>query len=116
MKQHKLVAIDLAKNVFQICILNSNNKVVLNKQIRRNKLAEFFAQLPETTIAMEACYSSHFWARTFLGLGHNVKLIPAQHVKPFVRGNKNDANDALAIAEASLRPDIRLVAVKSEEH
>jgi transposase len=64
---------------------------------------------------MEACYSSHYWARLFSEMGHDVKLIPAQHVKPFVRGNKNDHNDALAIGEAAQRPNIKFVPIKTTE-
>ncbi|MFT6990591.1 MAG: transposase [Paraglaciecola sp.] len=67
-----------------------------------------------TTVVMEACYSSHYWGREIAKLGHDTKLIPAQHVTPFVRGNKNDHNDAFAIAEASQRANIRFVPVKTE--
>lgn len=88
---------------------------VTNKSVRRDELAVFIAQQEPTTIAMEARYSSHYWARRFEALGHKVLLLPAQHVKPFVRGNKNDRNDAIAIAEAALRPNIKPVPVKSLE-
>jgi len=67
-----------------------------------------------TTVYLEACYSSNYWARKRQGLGHTIKLMPAQHVTPFVRGNKNDRNDALAIIEASQRPHIKFVPIKSE--
>lgn len=113
MDNHSLIAIDLAKNIFQICIVNSNNRVLMNRQLTRASLGEFIAKQPATMIAMEACYSSHYWARLFQSYGHQVKLIPAQHVKPFVRGNKNDHNDALAIAEAARRPHIRPVPIKT---
>ena len=86
-----------------------------NKRLRRCAVAQFITQLEPTTVAMEACYSSHYWGRVCQDAGHTVRLIPAQHVKPFVRGNKNDANDALAIAEAAQRPFIRPVPVKTRD-
>jgi transposase len=107
------VAIDLAKNVFQVCALNAQNKVLFNKKLKRDKFIEFMINLPVSTIYMEACYSSHYWGRTLQEMGHKPFLIPAQHVTPFVRGNKNDNNDALAIAEAANRPDIRFVPIKT---
>lgn len=113
MTQHKLIAIDLAKNVFQVCLMNQNNKIVVNKQLRRNELMAYIQKQEPSTVAMEACYSSHYWARCFEEMGHTVKLLPAQFVKPFVRGNKSDHNDAIAIAEASQRPNINLVPIKS---
>lgn len=113
MKHDKLIAIDLAKSVFQVCVLDSNNAVTLNKQLTRSKLQQFLAQQEHSIVVMEACYSSHYWGRFCQELGHHPRLIPAQHVKPFLRGNKNDANDALAIAEASRRPNIRFVPIKT---
>jgi len=113
MNNHSLIAIDLAKNVFQVCTINPNNRVQMNKSFNRKTLSEFMIQQASTTVAMEACYSSHYWARLFESYGHQVKLLPAQHVKPFVRGNKNDHNDALAIAEAAQRPDIKAVPIKT---
>jgi len=115
MSNIKLFGIDLAKNTFQICALNQANKVIFNKKISRNKLIEFMHQQEPTVVAMEACGSSNYWARVFMKMGHTVKLVPAQHVKPFVKGNKNDRNDALAICEASLRPDMKFATVKSHE-
>ncbi len=108
------MAVDLAKNVFQVCALNEHNQLVFNKKLRRHQLSEFMAKQKQTSIYMEACYSSHYWARQFNKMGHQSFLIPAQHVKPFVRGNKNDANDALGIAECSRRPNLRFVPVKTE--
>jgi len=81
------IAIDLAKNVFQVCALNSQNKVLFNKKLSRKKFIEFMAQLPHSKVFIEACYSSHYWGRTLTEMGHTVHLIPAQHVTPFVRGN-----------------------------
>ncbi len=113
MIQHNLISIDVAKNVFQVCGLTSHNQVTFNKSIKRKDLVDFMANIPPVEVAMEACYSSHYWARCFDSMGHRVKLIPAQHVTPFVRGNKSDRNDAVAIGEASRRPNIRPVPIKS---
>jgi transposase len=110
-----IIGIDLAKSVFQVCGLNQAHKKIFNKQIKRANLIHEIRQHPNVLIAMEACASSHHWARTFADMGFIVRLIPAQHVKAFVQGNKNDANDALAIAEASLRPNIHCVPTKTLE-
>lgn len=115
MAKIKVIAIDLAKNVFQVCGMTGNQSVEFNQTIRRTELAAFMAQQPPTVVAMEACYSSHYWGRTFESMGHTVKLLPAQFVKPFVRGHKSDRNDAVAIAEASQRPNITPVPVKTLE-
>lgn len=115
MNQHNLIAVDLAKNVFQVCGINARQQVIFNKQLRRSELAAFMQNQPLGEVAMEACYSSHYWGRCFEAMGHTVKLLPAQHVTPFVRGNKSDHNDALAIAEAARRPDIMPVPIKSVE-
>jgi len=113
MDKHSLIAIDLAKNVFQVCVVNSNNRVLMNKSLNRTELSEFMLKQTPSIVAMEACYSSHHWGRLFESYGHQVSLLPAQHVKPFVRGNKNDHNDALAIAEAAKRPGIKAVPIKT---
>jgi len=113
MNKHSLIAIDLAKNIFQVCIVNSNNHVLMNRVFNRASLSEFMLKQSPSIVAMEACYSSHYWARLFESYGHQVKLLPAQHVKPFVRGNKNDHNDALAISEAAKRPNIIAVPIKT---
>jgi transposase len=110
----KTITIDLAKNVFQVCGVNQHIKPQFNKKLKRNELLDFMRQQLPTVVVMEACYSSHYWGREIAKLGHDTKLIPAQHVTPFVRGNKNDHNDAFAIAEASQRAHIRFVPVKSE--
>jgi len=115
MTQHNIIAVDLAKTIFQVCKMTQHNKTVFNKSLSRTKLSKFMMQQPPSEVAMEACYSSHYWARCFESMGHKVKLIPAQHVTPFVRGNKSDRNDAVAIAEASKRPNISAVPIKSIE-
>ncbi|WP_274006158.1 IS110 family transposase [Vibrio parahaemolyticus] len=112
----KVVGIDLAKNVFQVCVLLNDGNIAWNRKITRTKLLHTLRQFPaKTLIAMEACSTSHHWARQFIAMGHTVYLIPAQHVKPFVGRQKNDANDARAICEATFRPSIHPVRVKSLE-
>jgi transposase len=110
----RTIGIDLAKNVFQACGVNEHMKSQFNKKLKRPQLLDFMRQQAPTMVVMEACYSSHYWGREMAKLGHDVKLIPAQHVTPFVRGNKNDHNDAFAITEASQRPYIRFVPIKTE--
>lgn len=115
MKQITTLAIDLAKTVFQLHGVDERGVAVLRRQVRRGQLLALIARLPACLIAMEACASAHYWGRQFLSLGHRVKLIPPQYVKPFVKGSKTDRNDAAGICEAALRPDMPQVAVKSEE-
>ncbi len=110
----KHISVDLAKSVFQVCAIDPHNKVVFNRKLSRTKFMELMQTLPKSKVYMEACYSAHYWGRTLNEYGHSCFLIPAQHVKPFVRGNKNDSNDALAIAEAGQRPNIRFVPVKTK--
>jgi transposase len=111
MNNHTVIGIDLAKTVFQVCVMK-NGKLASNKKVKRASLHSLMANQPPSTVAMEACYSSHYWAREFERYGHAVKLIPAQYVKPFTRGNKTDANDAVAIIEASQRPNLRFVPIR----
>ena len=109
------IGIDLAKTVFQIHAVNKHGKVTVRKQLRRDQMAAFFANLPSCLIGMEACGSAHHWARKLQGLGHTVKLMAPQFVKPYVKSNKNDAADAEAICEAVTRPTMRFVPVKNIE-
>jgi len=113
MKEYKLISIDLAKSVFQICGFSDFNKVAFNQKFRRNKVLDKLRNIAPTTVVMEACYSSNYWGREIQKLGHTVKLIPPFAVKPFLIGNKNDANDVIAIGEASFRPKARFVSVKT---
>ena len=113
MKHCKTLSIDLAKTVFQICATDKNNNILFNKKVTRKKLIESVINANPEMIIMESCYSAHYWGRTFESLGYKAKLIPPQHVKPFVKGNKNDKHDAMAILEASSRPDIHFVPVKT---
>ena len=109
------IGIDIAKNVFQIHGVDAQGKTVSQKRLTRNKLVGYIAQLPACLIGMEACGGSNYWARKFQELGHEVKLISPQFVKPYVKSNKNDKNDAEAICEALTRPTMRFVASKSIE-
>lgn len=107
--------IDLAKNVFQVHGVDEHGKTVLKKQLKRDQMAAFFANLPPCLIGVEACGSAHHWARKLQGFGHIVKLMAPQFVKPYVKTNKNDAADAEAICEAVRRPNMRFVPVKNVE-
>jgi transposase len=109
------VGIDLAKNVFQVHGINEHGKSVLKKQLRREQMAAFFVNLPACLIGMEACGSAHHWARKLQELGHTVRLMAPQFVKPYVKTNKNDAADAEAICEAVGRPNMRFVPIKNIE-
>ncbi|MBB4383572.1 transposase [Bradyrhizobium sp. SBR1B] len=109
------IGLDLAKNVFQAHGADAAGATVFRKQLRRNKVLEFFAKQPTCLVAMEACAGAHYWAREIGKLGHTVCLIPPAYVKPFVKRQKNDAADAEAICEAVQRPTMRFVAVKSAE-
>lgn len=113
--KYSVISIDLAKNVFQLCAFNEKREIVLNKKVKRANLINALRQFPASLVVMEACYSSNPWGRRIMKLGHTVKCIPAFAVKPFLVGNKNDANDAIAIAEASFRPTIRFVEIKTLE-
>jgi len=107
------MGIDLAKQIFQVHGVDAQGRQVLRRQLRRHQVLAFFANLPPCLIGMEACASSHYWARKLGEQDHQVRLIAPQFVKPYVKGNKNDANDAEAICEAVGRPNMRFVAVKS---
>lgn len=109
------VSIDLAKTVFQLHGVDERGKTVLKKQLKREQVAPFFAQLEPCLIGMEACGSAHYWARKLQSFGHTVKLMAPQFVKPYVKSNKNDMADAEAICEAVTRPNMRFVPVKTVE-
>lgn len=110
------VAVDLAKHVFQVHGVDASGKVIVARALRRRDVLPFFASLGPCLVGMEACCSAHHWARELAALGHEVKLIPPVYVKPFVRRQKNDANDAAAICEALFRPGLRFVKVRSVEN
>ena len=109
-----VIGLDLAKSVFQLHIVDIESGEIQRRQIKRAKLTEFFANCQPSLVAMEACGTSHFWARTIRSLGHQVKLLPAQHVKAFLLRDKTDAMDAQAIWVAAQQPHILPVPVKTE--
>lgn len=109
----KTLGIDLAKSVFHLYGVDAHGKALMKKRLSRKKLLEFMVNLPPCLVGMEACGGAHYWARTFREQGHEVKLLPPQYVKPYVKTNKNDYNDAEAICEAMSRPNMRFVGIKS---
>ncbi len=115
MSEVSIIGLDLAKHVFQAHVAGKDGGVLLRKRLRRDEVLAFFSRQPLCRVVMEACGGSHYWARQIEQLGHDVKLIPPAHVKPFVKRNKTDAADAEAICEAAVRPNARFVPIKSEE-
>lgn len=109
------IGLDIAKNVMQVHGANSAGATMLSRRLKRSQVVEFFVGLPPCLVAIEACAGSHYWARELLKLGHQVKLIPAQYVKPFVRRSKTDAHDAAAICEAARQAEMPTVAINSEQ-
>src|SRR5215211_9034598 len=110
-----VIGIDIGKEVFHLIGLSRDGKVVLRRKIRRLALTDIFKKLPPCLVGMEACLSAHFVSRTVRALGHEPRIIPALYVKPFVKGQKNDYNDAEAVAEAALRPNLRSVREKTQD-
>src|SRR5689334_20018364 len=110
-----VIGVDIGKEVFHLVGFAADGKIAFRKRIRRLGLKEAFEQLPPCIVGMEACLSAHFVSRTLRALGHEPRIIPAIYVKPFLKGQKNDYNDAEAIAEAALRPNLRLVKEKSQD-
>jgi transposase len=113
--QATIIGIDLAKNIFQVHAVDANGKKIFNKAIKRDQMAVFFANLPPALVGLEACGSAHYWARKLQSMGHTVRLMAPQFVKPYVKGNKHDAADAEAICEAVTRPTMRFVPIKNVE-
>lgn len=109
------VGLDLAKRVFQVHAVDASGGVVVRKALRRSQVLPFFTRLPPCLIGMEACGTSHHWARGLTKLGHEVRMMPPAYVKPYVKRGKSDAVDAEAICEAVTRPTMRFVAMKSAE-
>ena len=116
MSDIKKIGIDLSKDCFVLCGVDERGKVILKKQLTRSQLRLFLANLKACEIGMEAGNGCHYWARLSLKYGHTPKIIAAQHVSPFRKSGKNDANDAEAIVEAMSRPTMRFVSVKQPEH
>jgi len=109
------IGLDLAKHVFQVHGVDAEGTTVLRKQLRRGQLLAFFSRLPSCLVGLEACATAHYWARELGALGHEVRLMPAQYVKAYVKRNKNDAADAAAICEAVRRPTMRFVPAKTAD-
>ena len=109
------IGVDLAKNVFQVHGVDVEGNVVIRRQLRRSRVLPFFKKQPPCLVGMEACATSHQWAREIEALEHRVRLMPPRYVRPYVKRNKNDAADAEAICEAVTRPTMRFVAVKNAE-
>lgn len=109
------IGFDIAKTVFHLYAVNKMGRFVKKKQLKRKQVLIYMAKLEPCLIVMEACGGANYWARELIALGHQVKLIAPQYVKPYVKGNKNDYNDAEAIAEAAQRPNMRFVPIKSIE-
>ena len=107
--------LDLTKRVFQVHWVDIDTGEVKRRTLRRGEVLRFFALQPGSVVAMEACGSAHYWGRALTNLGHDVKLIAAQFVRPFVKTNKTDTADAQAIWEAAQRPEMRRVALKTVE-
>jgi transposase len=109
------IGLDIAKHVFQLHGIDETGQVLIRRQLRRGEMISFFRRLPPCLIGMEACSTAHFWARELAALGHEVRLMPAAYVKPYVKRGKSDALDAAGICEAVTRPTMRYVAIKSRE-
>jgi transposase len=109
----RTIGLDIAKHVFQVHGADANGKALLKKRLRREQVTDFFGSVPQCVVAMEATRGAHYWARVIGTFGHEVKLIGPQFVKPYVRGQKNDMQDAAAICEAASRPEMRFVPQKS---
>src|SRR6516164_3880493 len=107
------IGLDLAKHVFQVHGVDAEGATVVRKQLRRAQVLAFFSRLPPCLVGLEACATAHYWARELRALGHEVRLMPAQYVKAYIKRNKHDAADAEAICEAVQRPTMRFVPVKT---
>ena len=116
MKNSNTIGVDLAKNVIQIAVVSTTNRELSNRELTRVKFAEFLAKQKPSLVAFEACGTAHHWARVATTHGHQVKIIPAISVAPFRQGHKTDKNDALAVAEAANRPNIKIAPMKTLDH
>ena len=115
MDQAITIGLDIAKSVFQVHSVDGSGEIVIRRQLRRSQVLPFLKKQPPCVVGMEACATAHHWAREIAVLGHEVRLMPARYVKPYVKRNKTDAADAEAICEAVQRPTMRFVAVKTRE-
>ncbi len=113
MDEISIIGLDIAKNVFQVHGIDCSGEPVVRRQLKRGRVLAFFGKLPPCLVGMEACATSHHWARELEKLGHEVRMMPPRYVKPYLKRNKNDAADAEAICEAVQRPTMRFVPIKS---
>ncbi len=113
MKEVSTIGLDLGKTVFQVHGIDGSGEIVVRRQLRRGQVLPFFKRLPPCLVGIEACATSHYWAREITALGHEVRMMPARYVKPYVKRNKNDVADAEAICEAVTRPTMRFVPIKT---
>jgi hypothetical protein len=113
--QIAVIGLDLAKNVFQVHGIDDSGQAAVKRKLRRSEVLPFFAELDAALVGIEACHTAHYWGREIAALGHDVRLMPPQFVKPYVKSQKNDAADASAIAEAVQRPTMRFVPIKSAD-
>ena len=116
MNETTTIGLDIAKQVFQVHGVAVDSTVTVKRQLRRSEVIRFFDRLPRCRVGLEACGGAHFWARELSALGHDVRLIPASYVKPYVKRGKTDAADAEAICEAVGRPNMRFVPVRTVEN
>lgn len=115
MNNISVIGLDLAKNIFQVHGIDSSGKILIRKKLKRSEVLKFFSQLPLCLVGMEACGGSHYWYRELSKFGHTVKMMAPAFVKPYLKANKNDRNDAEAICEAVQRPTMRFVTPKTPE-
>ncbi|MCP5080462.1 MAG: IS110 family transposase [Alphaproteobacteria bacterium] len=113
MNEISIIGLDIAKNVFQVHGIDCSGEPVVRRQLKRGRVLAFFGKLPPCLVGVEACATSHHWAREISKLGHDVRMMPPRYVKPYLKRNKNDAADAEAICEAVQRPTMRFVPIKS---
>jgi transposase len=115
MDRPSAIGFDIAKSIFQVHGVDEAGRAIVRRKLRRAQIEEYFGRLEPALVGLEACGSSHHWARVLSRLGHTVKIIPARFVRPFIKSNKNDANDAEAICDAVQRPNMRFVPIKDEQ-
>ena len=114
-KSITVIGLDLAKSVFQVHGINAEGEVVVRRKLSRSRVLAYFNQLEPCLVGMEACATAHYWGRELRALGHDVKLMPPQFVKPYLKSQKNDMRDAEAICEAVTRPTMRFVPIKTPD-
>ena len=115
MSEITTIGLDLAKHVFQVHGIDAQGMTVLRKRLRRGQVLAFFSRIPRCVVGLEACATAHYWARELRALGNEVRLMPAQYGKAYIKRNKHDAADAEAICEAVQRPTMRFVPVKTAD-